>query len=310
MCMSCVVDSLGEVTEDGRTFRVWPVITDHMREVARLVSEFYELPGMSVGGPLHCELDDFNLEDHWFRPDEGGPRYDTETFAAHLSQWSNTVYLAMVEGDDGMPRSPLPSERPTTTEERETALRYCCAIVWGLGTLSEPERHVAVALGHGMFPEYDGDQRELIAINGRPIGVSVTITADDSVSLAAAIRGIPTGDNRPGAHDLTFNGHGYSMEYRSTFDGDGGSSMLRFDGGELDLGVVEQFERINDAGAGSLNIGIRRAENQPVTNDLALFAEEFTQVTKLGNDWSDSSGSGSESWTPPPTPDDPDARND
>ncbi len=53
MCWQCVQEAGGDTLED----------TPEVRRVARMVADFYALPGCNVGGPLHIVIDDYNLED-------------------------------------------------------------------------------------------------------------------------------------------------------------------------------------------------------------------------------------------------------
>ena len=57
MCFGCVLE---EIPTDAAGALLWPPLTDAMRACASECGAFYDLPGCSVGGPLHITLDDYN----------------------------------------------------------------------------------------------------------------------------------------------------------------------------------------------------------------------------------------------------------
>lgn len=129
MCLGCVDEYL-----DGS----WIDVTPEMREVAALVDSFHEMPGMSVGGFLHCELDDTNIEDI-----EGD---------APVERWREWIgeraehYLPMETGEDGVLRSRVPSSRSLTPDEREAAIEAATRI-WSLMVpMTEAQRAVSLHL--------------------------------------------------------------------------------------------------------------------------------------------------------------------
>lgn len=61
MCSGCVEEYL-----DGKPA---PEMTNDMKYVAALITFFYTLDECSVGGPLHVQLDDYNLEDEFWSTD-------------------------------------------------------------------------------------------------------------------------------------------------------------------------------------------------------------------------------------------------
>ena len=82
MCLSCVHDALcdGDPYDDEnpcghvQAGSLDPLIQQHapatpeMIEVATLVHDWYEVEPFGAGGPLHIQLDDFNLEDEFLTP--------------------------------------------------------------------------------------------------------------------------------------------------------------------------------------------------------------------------------------------------
>ena len=103
--------------------------TDAFKEVAALVEWVYAQERYSVtGGPLHLQLDDFNLED----------RNLTENSLV----WWTRGYPAKVEGAPEFP-APAPDGFPEGHEEKFKRLLEL------LRGMSEAERAAAVWVGHG-----------------------------------------------------------------------------------------------------------------------------------------------------------------
>lgn len=119
MCIDCVRKYVG--TSDVDT------TTDAFKEVAALVEWVYAQEGYSVGGPLHVQLDDFNLED----------RNLTENSLV----WWTRGYPAK-EGIRAFP-APAPDGFPEGHEEKFLRLLEL------LRGMSLAERAAAVWVGHG-----------------------------------------------------------------------------------------------------------------------------------------------------------------
>ena len=111
MCWSCV---RGEMDEAGLTE---VVVTDDMVRIAQLIEAFYQLPGCSVGGPLHITVEDNNVTDH-------NLEFCRRTMLDTDDHWSNAN------------RSPARDELGVTILDR-------------LQALSEVERSVTCAMHHG-----------------------------------------------------------------------------------------------------------------------------------------------------------------
>lgn len=126
MCGDCVRKYVGDAEVD--------TTTDAFKEVAALVEWVYAQERYSVtGGPLHLQLDDFNLEDHHCRPE--------------AIDWWTEGYPSKVEGAPGFP--------PPVTEWPEGHKEKCLRLLELLRGMTLPERAAAVWVGHG---------RDLVAV--------------------------------------------------------------------------------------------------------------------------------------------------
>lgn len=120
MCGGCVTAAL---EDDG------PVtITADMLAVAAKVSELYAAPWGACGGPLHVQLDDFNLDDAFVST----PRARVG-FMKWVAEWRR-------DRRDGFD---------------EVGAALCMEIHSGLIPMSEAERNVTVAIAHGYLHPFE-----------------------------------------------------------------------------------------------------------------------------------------------------------
>lgn len=125
MCMTCVIEEVTGLdlsTDEGhdaleKLGRIpWPEATDAMLEAAGYIGALYGAPSGGTGGPLHVVTDDFNVEDS-----------NLQFARDWIPKWE-------AYGDHG-------------DDERVRILSGW--ILDLLDPMSEIERSVAIALGHG-----------------------------------------------------------------------------------------------------------------------------------------------------------------
>lgn len=94
--------------------------------VVALIRHLYVDLEQDMGGPLHVQLDDGNLNDHWVGEDIGRDRYEY-LFNGDFERWAQA-------GDD-------------VSDERKNAIRDTCeSILHLLRPMDETERRAAVNL--------------------------------------------------------------------------------------------------------------------------------------------------------------------
>jgi hypothetical protein len=117
MCMGCTT---GLVGEDPRQ---WPDYKPVMGPIVDLVRRLYE--DHPVGGPLHIQLDDWNVEDHhiW-----GWWDASTRDIFGDLGEFGWRHNTPVIEGDE--------------------TWWLCFSIMWGMSYLTPAERSIAVSYAH------------------------------------------------------------------------------------------------------------------------------------------------------------------
>jgi len=118
---------------------VWPSITPLMRWVATAICDFRKLPGCSNGGPLHCAIEDNNLDN------------STLDWCSQQTLEGMRHYTSAFEGGPGW--------RHLTASEQELVADQTRVIVLVLSCLPEAERQVAVGMADRVVADY-GDSYE------------------------------------------------------------------------------------------------------------------------------------------------------
>lgn len=128
MCVECWEKAGSPTTWNGDVARA-----------VQLLGELYAING--VGGPLHAEVDDYNL-DNVITPYYDGWN-DAELDALHY---------------DGWPIADLPAEAPAVVEGLGRSLRQICdELAALLSSMAVADRHAAVAL-HGGYWQASPDR--------------------------------------------------------------------------------------------------------------------------------------------------------
>lgn len=81
MCIGCAED-----------YPIEEVDVDTLSEVTKLIEDLYDLE--AVGGPLHVALDDWNIEDHFWKPFRG----DYSDKVVELAEFICTEMLRLTVG--------------------------------------------------------------------------------------------------------------------------------------------------------------------------------------------------------------------